>query len=90
VTNPLRKIVKMTGYAARDWKCGHIAVTDDGRAYLVSPFDADAAKPIEFKDEQNETAEARAARHVRENIDEEAHFFDDTASLHLVIWLSEN
>jgi hypothetical protein len=66
---------------------GHISLTNDGRAILVHSCNPKSHIEFEvFANNPDETAEAQAKRHVWENIDENAEFFDDPF-LDLANWL---
>lgn len=64
---------------------GHISLTNDGRTVMLLYNDGIVTFHA-FTDCPNETAEDQAKRHVRQNIDTEAQFFEDTF-LDLLNWL---
>lgn len=69
---------------------GHISLTNDGRAVLVYLRQTDGLLECQvFTADSDETAETHARRHVLENIDPEAEFFEDPF-IDLTHWLLLN
>ncbi len=85
MNNPTVSIKKCYGFTCAGGAHGHISLTNDGRAVMLLHND-DQLKFQVFTAHPNETAEAHAKRHVWENIDAEADFFEDRF-LDLLNWL---
>ena len=87
MNNPGVPIKKCYAFAFEGGPGGHISVTNDGRAVLVHSCHPEGKIEFQvFAASPDETAEAQAKRQVRENIDENAEFFDDPF-LDLLNWL---
>lgn len=87
---PELSIEKYYSFTFEGGRGGHISVTNNGQAILVHLKYTNAELETRtFIDNENETAEAQARRHVLENIDPTAEFFEDPSD-NLAIWLLRN
>lgn len=78
MNNPGVPIKKSYAFTIEGGPGGHISVTNDERAVLVHLRHTDGQLQCQvFTANQVETAEAQARRHVLENIDAKAEFFED-------------
>lgn len=83
-------IKKFYAFTFKGGPGGHISLTNDGRAVLVHLRHTDGQLEHQvFTANSDETAEAQARRHVLENIDPNAEFFEDPF-LDLANWLLQN
>ena len=90
MNNPGLPIKKFYAFTFAGGPGGHISITNDGRAVLVHLRHTDGQLECQvFTASPDETAEAQAKRHVWENIDGKAEFFEDPF-LDLCNWLLQN
>ncbi len=90
MNNPGVPIKKSYAFTCAGGLGGHISLTNDGRAVLVCSLHTDGQIECKvFTPNSDDTAEAQARRHVLENIDAKAEFFEDPF-LDLCNWLLLN